>query len=102
MALVNIDTVLTDTQRLLKKIAPPGGVILLSYKRNRSIAIIKKEEMLLEIREDGYEQQEMELAPEALVRELKSIIKREFPRSRKVRMIKFADPAELERERQKI
>ena len=51
---------------------------------------------------EGYEPQEMECSPEALVRELKSMIKREFPRSRKVRMIKFADPAKLERERQKI
>lgn len=102
MALVNIDTALADTLRLLKKSVPPGGVVLLSYKRNRSIAIVKKEERLFEIREDGYEQQEIECSPETLARELKGMIKREFPRSRKVGMIRFADPADLERERQII
>lgn len=102
MALVNVDTVLADTQRLLKKIAPPGGIELLSYKRNRRIAIIKKEAILVEVREDGYVQQVVELSPEQLVRELKTMIKREFPRSRKVRMIKFSNPEDLERERQKI
>jgi hypothetical protein len=46
MALVNIETALVDTERLLKKVAPPGGVVLLSYKRNRGIAIIKRGETL--------------------------------------------------------
>lgn len=99
---VNIDTVLTDTLRLLKKITPPGGIELLSYNRNRGIAIIKKEAMVLEVREDGYVQQVLELSPEQLARELKTMVKREFPRSRKVRLIKFTNPDELARERQKI
>ncbi|MGI6656636.1 MAG: hypothetical protein ACOX5Z_07395 [Desulfobulbus sp.] len=102
MALVNIDTVHAETLQLLKKTDPPGGILLLSYKRNRSIAILKKEEELLEVREDGYVQQVLEFAPEKLPRELKTMIKREFPRSRKVRLIKFADPEELTREWPKI
>jgi hypothetical protein len=98
MALVNIDTVLTDTLRLLKNAEPPGGVLLLSYKRNRSIAIIKKDAILFEIREDGYEQQVFDLSGARLARELKTLIKREFPRSRKVRVVRFAHPEELDRE----
>ena len=47
MALVNITTILADTQRILKKIKPPGCIELLSDKRNRGIAIIKREEQLL-------------------------------------------------------
>ena len=77
MALVNITTIITDTKRVLQKIDPPGGVELLSYKRNRGIA-------------------------DNLVKELKPLIKHEFPRSRKVRLIKFSDPQELERSHQKI
>lgn len=99
MALINIDAVLTQTLRILKKTKPLGGVMLLSYKRNRSIAIVKKDTDTLEIREDGYEQQIMELDFEKITRELKVMIRREFPRSRKVRIIKFADPAEIDRER---
>lgn len=99
MALVNIDTVLVDTVRMIKKTEPLGGVMLLSYKRNRSIAVIRKDAHTVEIREDGYEQQVMELSLEKTARELKVMMKREFPRSRKVRVVKFTDPAELERER---
>ena len=102
MALVNIETVLTDTQRLLKKIPPPGGILLLSYKRNRGIAIIKRSAALVEVREDGYAELRLELTPEKLARELGTMIRREFPRSRKIRLIKFSDPEELDRERQKI
>jgi hypothetical protein len=102
MALVNIATIIADTRRALKKIAPPGGIELLSYKRNRSIAIIKKTPHLLLIREHGYEEQEFELPTENLTKELKILIKREFPRSRKVRLLKFSDPQELERSHQKI
>jgi hypothetical protein len=47
-------------------------------------------------------QQVLEVSPEQLARELKTMVKREFPRSRKVRLIKFTNPDELARERQKI
>lgn len=102
MALVNIATLIADCLRTLKKMQPPGGIELLSYKRNRGIAILKKENQLLEIREHGYEEQVLELTPEKLEKELKTMIKREFPRSRKVRLVKFSEPQELERKHQKI
>ena len=102
MALVNIATIIADTRRALKKIDPPGGIELLSYKRNRGIAIIKKSSNLLLLREKGYSELEFELSEENLARELKIMIKREFPRSRKLRLIKFRDPEELDRTRQKI
>ena len=102
MALVNIATILADTKRALKKIEPPGGIELLSYKRNRGIAIIKRDNDLLELREHGYQDQEFKIHPDRLAKELKAMIKREFPRSRKVRLIKFSDPQQLERIHQKI
>jgi len=102
MALVNIATIIADTSRALKKIDPPGGIELLSYKRNRGIAIIKKAPEFLLLREKGYNELEFELSEENLAKELKIMIKREFPRSRKLRLIKFRDPGELDRTRQKI
>lgn len=102
MALINIDTVIQETRRYLKKIIAPGGIELLSYKRNRSIAIIKENSDMYHIRENGYETEEVLVSATQLNRELKTRIGREFPRSHKVRLIKFQDPVELERSRQKI
>ena len=102
MALVNIATLLTDIKRTLKKISFPGGIELLSYKRNRGIAILRQEDSTLELREFGYKEQQFIIPESRLAKELKTMIKREFPRSRKVRLIKLGHPKELERVHQKI
>ncbi|PIE60816.1 MAG: hypothetical protein CSA31_00070 [Desulfobulbus propionicus] len=102
MALINISTVRKKTLSVLAKITPPGGVELLSYKRNRSFAIIKQDDEKFLVKERGYLEQEVVSDINSLPRVLKEMIKREFPRSRKVRLVIFQDPAELERQRQKI
>lgn len=102
MALVNVATLDTDVQKVLKKIAYPGGIELLSYKRNRGIAILKQKDSTLILRESGYEELEIVVSPAKLMKELKTMVKREFPRSRKVRLVKLSHPEELERKRQKI
>ncbi len=102
MALVNIATLLSDVKRTLKKTDYPGGIELLSYKRNRGIAILTQEDTTLVLRESGYEEIEMIIPSAKLAKELKIMVKREFPRSRKVRLVKISHPDELERKRQKI
>ena len=102
MALVNIASIIADTEHAMKQLAPPGGVALLSYKRNRSIAVIKQSSGNFRLRERGYHEQELEISPLHLARELKTMIKREFPRSRKIRLCKFSDQGELDKPRQKI
>ena len=84
------------------KTTPPGGVALFSYKRNRFVAIIRQDEETFLIKEDGYIVQEVVSRTDGLSRLLKEMIKREFPRSRKVRLVKFIDPSALENPRQKI
>lgn len=102
MALINIASVINTAIITLKKTLPPGGIELLSYKRNRGIAIIKKSNNILQIREYGYFEQEFDTSFETFEKKLKTIIKREFPRSRKIRLLKFNNPAELDRTLQKI
>lgn len=97
MALINIATVITDTKRAFKKSTPPGGIELLSYKRDRSITIINKKPGIIEIREHGYKDQSFEITVEQLTKKLKPLIKREFPRSRKIRLNKFSNPQQLQR-----
>lgn len=101
MALVSIDLVISQTIKFLDLAPTGGGVELMSYKRNRTIAIIKNLKDLTVI-ENGYEENNITISYEALAKDLKKRIKREFPRSRKVRLVKFSDISELERVRQKI
>lgn len=102
MALVNIDTALTDAIRLIGKSPINGGVEILSYKRNRTIAVIRLSEGRVKVIEKGYTVAESEIDLDQLAKKMKTMIKREFPRSRKVRFYKFTDPAELDRIHQKI
>ncbi len=102
MAMINISSVRQHTLRLLDKIVPGKGIELLSYKRDRSIAVIKLQGELYSIQENGFAVQEVSVNKKQLSRTLKTMIKREFPRSRKVRVVKLSDAAELDRHRPKI
>ncbi|WP_028579950.1 hypothetical protein [Desulfogranum japonicum] len=102
MALINIATLHKQIMQMLPSIDPPGGIELLSYKRNRTIALLVKDSSTFLLKEDGYLQQDVVSNRDTLPRLLKEMIKREFPRSRKVRLYKCYDPVELERTHQKI
>ena len=102
MALVNIDTALGDAIRLITKAPQGGGVEIMSYKRNRTVALVRLAGERVLLRERGYVDDEDEVNFDQLQKRLKNVFKREFPRSRKVRFNKFSDPAELERLHQKI
>lgn len=102
MSLVSIDSLLRQVLQMVKKIEPPAGLEMLTYKRNRGIAVTVMKNEEYRVREYGYEEQELVVHDDELARILKPMIKREFPRSRKVRINKFADPAELDRPRNTI
>ena len=59
---------------------------LRTYKRNRSVIIVKegKEEVL--VIENGYFQERFGLKKEKLKKLLKTILRKEFPRSNKIRL----------------
>lgn len=97
MSLVNIDSLLRQVLQMVKKIDPPAGLEMLTYKRNRGIAVTVLAENLYQVREYGYTEQELVVGDGELAKILKPIIKREFPRSRKVRIHRFSDPSELDR-----
>ena len=102
MALVNIDTVLRTLLQRLDKLSPPQGIELLSYKRNRSIGVLLLGNNKVLVRERGYRSSEQVLGRDSLLKHLKSLIKYEFPRSRKLRICQVAEPADLDRERKKL
>lgn len=102
MALVNIDSVLRSLLQKIDKMKPPQGIELLSYKRNRSIAVLLLDSGKILVRERGYRNEERLVERPDLAKRLKSLIKYEFPRSRKIRMSLIEVPEELEKPRKKL
>ena len=102
MALINIDSALTDALRYIKSCPTGSGLEIMSYKRNRTVGIIKVEDGLLQFIENGYLKNDTTIGVDQLKKKLKTAMAREFPRSRKVRFFKFSSADELERIHQKI
>jgi hypothetical protein len=75
---------------------------LRTYKRNRSVIIAKLAEDDLLVIENGYYKEEFRVKPEKLRKVLKTLLKKEFPRSRKIRLYvldKFSEGEVLNTER---
>ena len=102
MALVNIDSVIRNLLQKLNKLSPPQGIELLSYKRNRSIAVLLLDDGKILVRERGYRDAEHVVEKSILAKHLKTLIKYEFPRSRKVRMYQVENSRELDIARKKL
>jgi len=90
MALINVSAVAKQITSLLNKNI--HGVELLTYKRNRGITITKDQKCLLHVRERGYHDEEWIVDQSGLAKLLKTLLKREFPRSRKVRLYQLKSP----------
>ena len=102
MALINIGTALSKTITTLQKLPPGAGVEILTYKRDRGMKVLRLSEGEFQVTEQGFREQELRLAPDELAKALKGIIKREFPRSRKVRIYNLAGAEDFDRQRKKL
>jgi hypothetical protein len=102
MALVNIESVQKRVLDQLKKTPERQGVEILSYKRNRGISLVRSAGDSVTVRERGYCDREMTVTLSALPKLLRSMIGTEFPRSRKVRVYRLADPEAAGREMKKL
>ena len=75
---------------------------LRTYKRNRSVMIAKLAEDDLLVVENGYFKERFQVKPEKLRKLLKTLMKKEFPRSRKIRLYvlgKFSEDEALHTKR---
>lgn len=77
-----IDTVL----KKLKKLPKGHYLDLRTYKRNRSVIIVKLDSDDLLVIENGYDFERFQVKTEALKKRLKTLLRKEFPRSRKIRL----------------
>jgi hypothetical protein len=102
MALINRESVIPKIMTTLARMSPPQGVEILSYKRNRGVDVLLCPGETIRVREHGYGEEEFEVAADSLERLLKTLIKKEFPRSRKLRVSQISGPEELNRPKKKL
>jgi hypothetical protein len=66
---------------------PVGHYIdLRTYKRNRSVMIIKNTEDNMLVVEEGYSKEQFQVQSDKLKKLLAALLRKEFPRSRKIRL----------------
>lgn len=70
----------------LNKLPLGHALDLRTYKRDRSVVIIRQGEGRWRVIEDGFEQQEFAVDDDGLKKLVKTLLKREFPRSNKIRL----------------
>lgn len=102
MALLNSETVLREVLAALKKISAPAGLTILSYKRNRGIDLLRREGEKVWVRERGYQEEEQETTLAALPRLLDAMLRREFPRSRTIRLYRLSGPEQVDQPRKTL
>lgn len=69
-----------------EKLLVGQGLDLRTYKRDRSVAVVRLGADAYEIREEGFERKTYTSDLKGLKRLLRKLLKREFPRSRKIRL----------------
>lgn len=84
--MINKDKIIEIVIEKLRKLPVEHYLDLRTYKRNRSLLIIKKSEYDFLIIEDGYFQGKHYLKSDKLKKTLKTLLKKEFPRSHKIRL----------------
>ena len=84
--MIDKDRIIGTVVEKLKKLPVEHYLDLRTYKRNRSLAIVKKSENDFLIIEDGYFHERYILKSDKLKKTLKALLKKEFPRSHKIRL----------------
>ena len=77
-----VDTVCDRLRKL------PGGecIDLRTYKRNRSVLIIKENDEMIKVIEDGFYKETFQVPIGKFRKTLRTLLRKEFPRSRKIRV----------------
>ena len=84
--MLDITTLIPTVITRLKTLAVNDCIDLRTYKRDRSVVILKTAEDSFRIIEDGFFKDEMVTDIAKMPKLLKALVKKEFPRSNKVRL----------------
>ena len=84
--MIDKDKIIETAMAKLKKLPVEHYLDLRTYKRNRSLVIVKKSDEEFLVIEDGYSHERYHLQLDKLRKTLKTLLKKEFPRSHKIRL----------------
>ncbi|AMK10681.1 MAG: hypothetical protein AB7E51_15505 [Pseudodesulfovibrio sp.] len=84
--MIDLGSALPSALNRLKRLEVGGFVELLTFKRDRGVEILRTGEDRFEVREFGYRDETVQAGQKDLRRLLKTVLKREFPRSNKVHL----------------
>jgi hypothetical protein len=84
--MIDRTNIMETVMERLKKLPTGHYLDLRTYKRNRSVIIIKNTEDDFMVIEDGYFKERFQLKSEKLKKLLNAILRKEFPRSHKIRL----------------
>lgn len=84
--MIDLGSALSAALDRLKRL-PVGGVVeLLTFKRDRGAAILRVDNDVFEVREFGFRDETARADLKGVRKLLKTVLKREFPRSNKVHL----------------
>jgi hypothetical protein len=84
--MIDKDTAIQTVLRKLKALPVGHAIDLRTYKRNRSVVIARTGEDGFDVVERGYVQERYAVGLAGMKKLLKALLKREFPRSTKIRL----------------
>lgn len=93
--MVDIGNVIPVVLQKMAQLGEGQSLVLQTFKRDRSLTLIPLAGERILIRQEGFAHQEFEVARPKLKKTLRSLLKKEFPRSNKVR-ISFGGQYEVE------
>ncbi len=90
------DKAIPQIAQQLRKMPVGHAIDLRTYKRNRSVIIVKQDSSQFRLMQNGFHRQDFVVSEEKLRQVLKRILKQEFPRSNKIRLYKLGDYSRID------
>lgn len=96
-------TAVVTVIRKLQKLPVGHAIDLRTYKRNRSVVIKRSDEDEFDVVQNGYDQNRFQVPLAKMKKLLKLLLKKEFPRSTKIRLYDLGEAdADIHIKRKKI
>ncbi|ADU63761.1 hypothetical protein Daes_2765 [Pseudodesulfovibrio aespoeensis Aspo-2] len=86
ICMIDKATAMETVMRRLEKLPVGHALDLRTYKRNRSVVIARTGEDAFDVVENGFAQERFQASAGSMKKLLRTLFKREFPRSTKIRL----------------